>query len=119
MICFYFNYFFKYDVAAEFKQEYQSADPHPEDMLNDFFEEHVNDHFETSNSTSQSIAKPKVRQNDSGRSANTGPKGVKEDYEEAKLKMRARRLEEKLSAERAINKMAVGNERFVIPAVKV
>lgn len=36
------------------------------------------------------------------------------DFHEAKLKLRARRLEKKLATERAINRTAVGDERFVV-----
>ncbi len=36
--------------------------------------------------------------------SNTGVKGVLQDFEEAKLRLRARRLEKKLAAERAISR---------------
>jgi hypothetical protein len=48
--------------------------------------------------------------------ANTGPKGVMQDYKDAQLRMRARRLEQKMATERAISRMAVGEERFVVAA---
>ena len=46
-----------------------------------------------------------------GRSTNTGVKGVQADYAAAKLKLRARRLEAKLYAERALNRASVGADR--------
>lgn len=51
---------------------------------------------------------PKMRR---GR-ANTGPKGVIADYNDAKLVMRARRLREKISRERMIQATGIGTDIF-------
>lgn len=95
------------------RPEFQPTLPNPEDMFEDALEEYL----EESNAAKQAgPSKMKVRKDPTGRSGNTGPKGVKEDFEEAKLKMRARRLEKKLEAERAIQRAAVGDEKFVLAA---
>ena len=78
--------------------------PHPEDIT-------LEDLVDISAPIQQA---PKIKRHVDGTSANTGPKGVKQDFEDAKLKMRARRLEEKLARERLINKTAVGDEKFAV-----
>eukprot|EP01006_Ploeotia_vitrea_P050502 TRINITY_DN67468_c8_g2_i2.p1 TRINITY_DN67468_c8_g2~~TRINITY_DN67468_c8_g2_i2.p1 ORF type:complete len:371 (+),score=186.39 TRINITY_DN67468_c8_g2_i2:19-1131(+) len=49
-----------------------------------------------------------------GRQYNTGPKGVKADYEIAKKNLRAKRMREALEVERKLKDVALGKEKLVL-----
>jgi hypothetical protein len=63
-------------------------------------------------------AVPPVRKNRDGRgnysSSNTGPKGVKADYEEAKFQLRTIRMHERMARDKEVSDMANGRKRFVM-----
>jgi hypothetical protein len=56
---------------------------------------------------------PPQMRNNKGGASNTGPKGVIADYNEAKARATARRIDEAIKRERMLNKMAVGDPVLV------
>lgn len=57
------------------------------------------------------------RPSEAGRSVNTGPKGVIQDYKEAKQHLEAQRIAKAIQFERKMNALAVGEEKFEIKTV--
>lgn len=60
------------------------------------------------------VAPEYMRPANSGMSHNTGPKGVKADYEAAKMNLIGTRLREKVALERRIQRHALGDEKIVL-----